>query len=155
MMNKTEEKAYEWLKTQGYHNITFRQRETPDFTTQEGKFFEIKKARNNVVWFTKGQRDKLAKLSDKIVVLIFDDSPAPLETVLFKELNTGNLYWKQYKILFQEDLLGNNYMRDMPIITIHLYPADKEALKHLAENQGMQLTTFCRVTLLKLIKENK
>jgi len=52
-------------------------------------------------------------------------------------------------------MLKSTKMRDMPVITIHLYPADKEALKHLAENQGMQLTTFCRVTLLKLIKENE
>lgn len=42
----------------------------------------------------------------------------------------------------------------MPVVTIHLYPTDKEALKHKAEEQGLQLTAYCRMVLLKSLKED-
>jgi len=42
----------------------------------------------------------------------------------------------------------------MPVITIHVNPADKEALKHLAQQQGMQLATYCRMLLLKSLKDD-
>jgi hypothetical protein len=40
-------------------------------------------------------------------------------------------------------------LKDMPVLFIHINPADKEALKNKAEKFGMQLTTYCRMVLLK------
>jgi predicted DNA binding CopG/RHH family protein len=43
-------------------------------------------------------------------------------------------------------------LRDMPVVTIHLYPSDKEALKKLADAKGMMLATYCRMILLENMK---
>lgn len=48
----------------------------------------------------------------------------------------------------------NSRMRDMPVITIHISPADKEALKHKAEQERMQLATYCRIVLMNSLKSN-
>jgi hypothetical protein len=45
-------------------------------------------------------------------------------------------------------------MRDMPVITFHLNPTDKEALRLKAEKKGMGLATYCRSLALKEL-ENK
>ncbi len=46
-------------------------------------------------------------------------------------------------------------MRDMPVITIHIAPGDKEALKLEAKKRGMQLTTYCRTLLLKSLSNSQ
>lgn len=46
-------------------------------------------------------------------------------------------------------------LKDMPVITIHLNPSDKEKLKELANSKGLRLAEFCRMMLLELIKEAK
>ncbi len=40
-------------------------------------------------------------------------------------------------------------MRDMPVVTIHLEPGDKQALKLEANKRGLQLTAYCRMLLLQ------
>ena len=45
-------------------------------------------------------------------------------------------------------------LKDMPVITIHIYPGDKEALKREADKQSLQLATYCRIILLKSLKDN-
>jgi predicted DNA binding CopG/RHH family protein len=42
---------------------------------------------------------------------------------------------------------------DYPVITIHMNPSDKESLKVQAEKNGMQLTTYCRMILLKSLEK--
>jgi len=44
-------------------------------------------------------------------------------------------------------------LREMPVVTIHLYPSDKEALKKIAEAKGARLTTLCRMILLEYLKK--
>ena len=46
-------------------------------------------------------------------------------------------------------------LRDMPVVTIHFYPSDKDALKKLANTKGMMLATYCRMILLETLKEAK
>lgn len=46
-------------------------------------------------------------------------------------------------------------MEDMPVITIHIEPGDKEALKAKAKLWGMQLATYCRMLLLESLKEGE
>ena len=45
-------------------------------------------------------------------------------------------------------------LRDMPVITIHINPEDKKILKSKARAKGMTLATYCRMLLLKAIKED-
>jgi hypothetical protein len=40
-------------------------------------------------------------------------------------------------------------LKEMPVITIHIEPGDKEALTLEAEKRGMQLATYCRMLLLE------
>ncbi len=44
-------------------------------------------------------------------------------------------------------------LKKMPVITLHIYPDDKEALKKEAAKQSLQLATYCRMILLKSLKE--
>ncbi len=47
-------------------------------------------------------------------------------------------------------------MREMPVVTIHLEPGNKQALKLEAEKRGLQLTAYCRMILLaSLNREEK
>lgn len=46
-------------------------------------------------------------------------------------------------------------LRDMPVITIHINSEDKKTLKGKASEKGMTLATYCRMLLLKAIKEDK
>ena len=43
-------------------------------------------------------------------------------------------------------------VRDLPVITIHVQNSDKEALTIEARKLGMQLTTYCRMVLLKSLE---
>ena len=46
-------------------------------------------------------------------------------------------------------------VRDLPVLTIHIQEGDKESLTKEAQKLGMQLTTYCRMILLKSIEEGK
>ncbi len=50
--------------------------------------------------------------------------------------------------------LKKGIVSKMPIITIHIKSEDKESLNKEAEKLGMQLTTYCRMILLKTVKGN-
>lgn len=53
-------------------------------------------------------------------------------------------------------MLKKTKMRDMPVVTIHLEPSDKQALKLEAEKRGLQLIPYCRMLLLaSLNREDK
>ncbi|KKN59256.1 hypothetical protein LCGC14_0543550 [marine sediment metagenome] len=44
-------------------------------------------------------------------------------------------------------------MKTMPVITIHMYPSDKNNLDDFAKAKGMKLATYCRMILLEKLKE--
>jgi len=46
-------------------------------------------------------------------------------------------------------------LKDMPVITIHIHQPDKEALKRIADKQGMQLATYCRMILLRELNKER
>ncbi len=47
-------------------------------------------------------------------------------------------------------------VRELPVITIHIEPGDKHALKLEAEKRGLQLVPYCRMLLLdSLNREDK
>lgn len=43
-------------------------------------------------------------------------------------------------------------MNDNPVIYIHITEYDKKRLKEQAEKLGMQMTTYCRMVLLKSLE---
>ena len=44
-------------------------------------------------------------------------------------------------------------LRDMPVITIHILPSDKNSLIEQADKKGMKLATYCRMILLEKINK--
>lgn len=98
MMNISEQKAYRWLQYQGYKGIVFRARVTPDFITEDGKGFEVKKARNNSIWFSYGQFESLQEMSNTDI-LVYDDDETPIAIIPFNEIKDGQKYWKNIRII--------------------------------------------------------
>lgn len=94
-MNITEQKAYNWLLKQGYSDITFHHSSTPDFTLSSGDKFEVKKVRNNVIWFSPAQMDELSKLNDAKVI-VMNDGDNPVAVFPFYEIQNG--YWKHIRV---------------------------------------------------------
>jgi len=82
-MNKTEEKAYEWLKKTGHKHIIFRGK-TPDFQTDKG-FYEIKRGyvtRTQLIkiLFSYNQREIIHK-SGATTLVFLDDKPDPIAQI--------------------------------------------------------------------------
>ncbi len=96
-MNKTELLAYDWLQKQGYTGVVFQRHHSPDFLTAEGVGFEVKKARNGVIFFTDGQWDSLSRHPD-VRVVIFDDTEEPLAIAEFSELVEPPSFWHQFRL---------------------------------------------------------
>ena len=48
-----------------------------------------------------------------------------------------------------------SYLKDMPLLFIHISQGDKDALTTEANKKGMRLTTYCRMILLDTLKEQK
>jgi len=48
-----------------------------------------------------------------------------------------------------------NGLKNMPVITIHINPSDKQALQSKADEKSMQLATYCRMVLLNSLHEVK
>ena len=98
-MNKTEQIAYEWLTKQGYKHISFSHRTTPDFVTETGEAFEVKKARNNVIFFGPLQAETIAQISN-LQVLVFDDTKEPLAIIPGNELTNKPRLWQNYRLIY-------------------------------------------------------
>lgn len=98
MMNKSEQKAYTWLVSQGHKGIVFNGRTSPDFATESGIGFEVKTARNGVVLFSDSQWETLEQ-HPHVRVVIFNDADAPLAIAEFSELPKPPSYWRQFRLL--------------------------------------------------------
>ena len=98
-MNITEQKAHRWLQYQGYKGITFQQRTTPDFITEEGKKFEIKVIRGNTIWFSEGQFQSLRDNAPDTTILVFDNKDTPIAIIPFSEISKGEQFWGNIRII--------------------------------------------------------
>jgi len=96
-MNKTEKKAKQWLQKQGYNDLVFQQRISPDFVSPSGKGFEVKLVRRNSVFFSNTQWQQLQSHPD-VTVLVFNDNDAPQAIIPFQELKKPPSYWKHYRL---------------------------------------------------------
>ncbi len=84
--NQTESLALAWLQRRyAEEDITFHPRSSPDFTTADGKGWEVKLARQNAVVFTQRQADGL---DADCAVLIWADweSPEPATILRFGDI---------------------------------------------------------------------
>lgn len=94
-MNTTEQKAFNWLLTQGYTNkdIVFQKRETPDFLTSDNKGYEVKLLYGNVVWLYNNQIEELYNM-DNTFVIVFDKNkknPNPVSIIPSKKLKENKI----------------------------------------------------------------
>ena len=91
-MNKTQQKAYDWLLTQGYtsKDIVFQPRKTPDFLTSDGKGWEAKMLYGkSTVWFFDKQISLLSKLNNTFVLVFESGSKNPI-SIITNEKIIGN-----------------------------------------------------------------
>jgi len=94
-MNDTEQRAYIWLQKQGHNDITFHRNSSPDFVTGNGAKFEVKKVRNNVIWFSPNQMAQLARMNG-VKVIIMDGVDEPVAVFPFSEIRGG--FWNGIKV---------------------------------------------------------
>ena len=91
-MNKTELKAYNYLKKKGYNDIAFHEHSNPDFTTKESEYFEVKVISGKTITFYKLQYEYLIN-HPFTTILIYDiksplyDTGEPIYSILFNELD--------------------------------------------------------------------
>ncbi len=86
-MNKTEQKAFKWLKKQGYkaNEIIFREKDTPDFLCSDKKRYEVKFLYGKRIIFNSTQ---IVKMKAEDEVLVFDRDKFIIK---FKWKNKDNL----------------------------------------------------------------
>ena len=118
-MNKTEEKALEWLIKQGYKNLIYKK--IPTFITSENKKFEIKRLYGNQIIFYNKQYQILKK-SNNVQILIFrDNESSPFLKFKFDEIKDLKKQYKGIEI---------NWVNiDEKIKTIRLSEKTKDRLK--------------------------
>jgi hypothetical protein len=122
-MNKTEHLAHNWLISKGYTGLRFHHRDTPDFTTEQGKGFEVKLVRNGTILFSFEQFAHMMTV-DNSFVLAFSDKPVPDAIIPVEDLRNGINVWKNIQLVvpnhprqrYVADLkhglaVGNNILR--------------------------------------------
>jgi hypothetical protein len=98
-MNKTQEKALNWLIQQGYkkEEITFRQK-APNFLTKDNRRFEVKRLYGTQIIFYNSQYQQLKK-DPKITILVFrDNESSPFLKFKFEEIKSLPKIYKGIEI---------------------------------------------------------
>lgn len=95
----TKRTAKEWLESQGYEDVFFNRKGSPDFLLPDGRKIEVKRLVKNTIYFTKKQ---IEELDDKVEILIIDEKERkPIATVPFsivsKALPYGSFEWNGIK----------------------------------------------------------
>ncbi|MBI2105323.1 hypothetical protein HYT56_00625 [Candidatus Woesearchaeota archaeon] len=99
-MNKTQEKALDWLLQQGYkkEDISFKQYKSPNFITRDNKQYEVKRLYGTQIIFYKAQYEELAK-NPKTIILVFRDNEAkPFLKFKFEEIKNAPASYKGIEI---------------------------------------------------------
>jgi len=100
-MNKTEVRAKEWLESQGYGSLAFQNRNSPDFITDKGLGFEVKKLRENTVFFSTRQWRQL-EIHPNVTILVFDSKETPEAIIPFRQLDKPPSYWGKYRLVMKD-----------------------------------------------------
>ena len=118
-MNKTEEKAFKWIISQGYKNLIYKK--TPTFITSDNKNFEIKRLYGNQIIFYNKQYQILKKLTNILILVFRDNENKPFLKFKFDEIKDLKKQYKGIEI---------NWVNiDEEIKTIRLSEKTKERLK--------------------------
>lgn len=113
-MNATERRAKKWLmRVKGYKDVIFQHSTSPDFICPDGKGFEVKPSRGYTIHLQSSQWKNLTAM-DECYILIFNETPEPIEIIPVKELNPPQ-QWGRYKIDILPDSLAN-YKRHLEIL---------------------------------------
>lgn len=112
-LNETERAGYFWLRRQyDDADIEFQVRASPDFLTTDGKGWEIKLIRQNVITFSSYQL-AMAQTHPKCTVLAFERGSAePAISFALRELGPGMMtrYIGKYRItVFHDRLIAGSH----------------------------------------------
>ena len=94
-MNKTQQKALQWLLEKGYkkEEISFKQYKSPNFITSDNKFFEVKRLYGTQIIFYNAQYKQLLKQPNTTILTFRDNESEPFLKLKFEEIkNTPNNY---------------------------------------------------------------
>jgi len=92
-MNNTEEKALNWLISQGYKANSIIYKKTPTFISTDKKF-EVKRLYGNQIIFYNKQYQILKKLNNVLILVFRDNENEPFLKLKFEEIKDLK---KQYK----------------------------------------------------------
>lgn len=141
-MNKSEKKAYEWLKKKGYKKIVFYGNRTPGFDTEE-YCFEVKrgyklKTGEIKILFRAGQREKIKDKKGK--VLVFMDDSEPLDI-----LEPDEIMENRVRNIILHNVGGNKIIVSVSI--------DKEIYRKIdEEREGLSRSKFVGLALRKYMQ---
>lgn len=148
-MNKTEQRAYRWLLKNGYKDIVFSGRATPDFITKDGGLFEVKKARNKTIWFGGGQASVLQELNN-VKILVYDSNEGddePDVIIPYDEIQYGQIIWNNYRIS------GTDNDKNNDTINLKITLRMKDELIEKARDKCLSLSGYCRMVLADILKK--
>jgi len=141
-MNKSEKKAYEWLKKKGYKKLVFYGNRTPDFDADE-ECFEIKrgyklKTGEIKIVFGAGQREKIKDKGGKVLVFMDDDKPLDI-------LKPDEIMENRVRNIILHDAGGNK---------IHFcFTIDRELFKKIEEERdGLSRSAFVEMGMRRYMK---
>ena len=99
-MNRTQEKAFHWLMQQGYkrEEISFKQNHSPNFITNDGKKFDVKRLYGTQIIFYNKQYQQL-KHHPKTLILVFkENEQEPFLKLRFEEISSLPDHYKEIDI---------------------------------------------------------
>ena len=96
-LNRTEQKAYDWLIRQGFKPEDIKRNDTPDFLTPRGGY-EVKLLYGNTMVFYGHQIALLQKQPDTTMLLFAPDGFDPVDVRKFSDIDVHNKKWGQYTI---------------------------------------------------------
>lgn len=142
-MTPTEKAAYKWLASQGHDVTIYRTSGSPDFETESGKLFEVKRFFQKSITFGRGQLLKLRECN--ATILVFEDnSPEPLAIIPVHQVGHPPTYWKNIKIRY--NLKDNIVLFSIPI---------SPELKEWVEKKAREATTSGSAVIRQILIAHK
>ncbi len=123
-MNKTEQKAYTWLISQGIPEdvIVFQAHSSPDFIfTDRDVKYEVKRLYGRKILMRPKQLGKL-KAQDNVTILVFsDESKGPIERIPVSELDETSERYGSVLIHFVKRALNSHLVQfECPVKLLEL-----------------------------------
>lgn len=89
-MNRTQEKALQWLVQQGYkrEEIIFRQNKSPNIVTNDNKKFEVKRLYGTQIIFYNKQYQQLKHHAKTLILVFRENEQEPFLKFRFEEISS-------------------------------------------------------------------